>query len=286
MIDLHVHTIYSDGEYTPLEILELCKKRSVSTVAITDHNSMEGAKLAIANNPHTDITVISGIELSAKYPIKSANLHILGYDIDLYNQALNSVTNAVMADNIMRLESLVQLLKEHYNISFKDCDLQRVYESVGNIGRPDIARLCVEYGYTHTVHEAFDKYLNPLDDKIRKRRVEFTDKSCIEYIKAAGGIPCLAHPIELKKDIDDLKAYIRQLASYGLEAVEVYQSKHSKNYTKQLLNIVEEFGLLYSVGSDYHGPLVSPNAELGFGNNHNLHIETSSILSKFRGEKL
>lgn len=281
MIDLHVHTIYSDGEHTPLEILDVCKQRGVSTVAITDHNSMQGSKEAVRNNPYKDITVIPGIELSARYDVKGANLHILGYNIDLYNGQLNDVTNAVMEDNVMRLESLVGLLKQHYNLSFRDNDLERVYQSVGNIGRPDIARLCVEYGYVESVHEAFEKYFNPVDDKIAKRRIEFTDKGCIEYIRNAGGVACLAHPIELLMEMDDLKAYIKLLMSYGLEAIEVYQSKHSESYVRKLLDIVNEFGLLYSAGSDYHGPIVTPDIEFGYGHEHNLHIQTATILSRF-----
>lgn len=281
MIDLHVHTIYSDGEHTPLEILVKCKQRGVSTVAITDHNSMEGSRRAIIGNPYSDVKVISGIELSASYSVKAANLHVLGYNIDLENKALNDVTQAIMSDNIYRIESLVRLLGKHYNLAFAERDLERIYASVGNIGKPDIARLCVNYGYTSTVREAFDKYITPVDDKIAKRRTILTDRECIDYIRNAGGVACLAHPIELKKSMDDLKEYIKQLATYGLEAVEVYQSKHSVAYTRQLLELVNEFGLLYSVGSDYHGPVVSPNAELGFGNNHNLHIDTATILSRF-----
>ena len=281
MIDLHVHTVYSDGEYTPLEVLEICNVRQIHTVSITDHNSMEGSRQAIENNPYKNVRVIPGIELSARYHVKSANLHILGYGIDLYNKELNDVTNAVMQDNVMRLQSLVKLLKEHYNLSFRDEDLERVYSSIGNIGRPDIAKLCVDYGYTSSVHETFVKYLDPVDDKIAKRRVEFTDKSAIEYILAAGGIPCLAHPIELLIDTDDLKVYIQKLMSYGLGAIEVFQSKHSDRYTTELLNIANEFGLLYSTGSDYHGPIVTPDIEMGYGKNNNLHISNATILSRF-----
>lgn len=281
MIDLHVHTIYSDGEHTPLEVLDICSGRGISTVAITDHNSMEGSRQAIANNPYEHIKVISGIELSALYDVKGANLHILGYGIDLYNKELNEVTNAVMEDNVTRLKSIVELLKQHYNFSFKDADLERIYNSIGNIGRPDIAKLCVDYGYTTSVEETFAKYLNPIDDKIAKRKVEFTDKSAIEYILGAGGIPCLAHPIELLLGMDDLKEYILTLMSYGLGAIEVFQSKHSESYATALLEIANEFGLLVSAGSDYHGPIVTPDIEMGYGKNHNLCIDSATILSRF-----
>ena len=209
MIDLHVHTIYSDGEYSPKEVLEMCKKRNITIVGITDHNTIEGAKRAILENPYEDVKVIPGLEFGARYDVKGANLHILGYNVDVKNKLLKSICSGIMEDNVMRLKSLVDLLKRYYSFSFKEQDLQSVYNSIGNIGRPDIARLCVEYGYAHTIEEAFSRYLNPVDDKVAKRRVELSDKECIQYIQNAGGIACLAHPIELKVGINNLKAYVK-----------------------------------------------------------------------------
>lgn len=280
MIDLHAHTIYSDGEFTPIQILNLCKQRGITIVGITDHNTMEGCRRAILENPYKDLMVISGLEFGARYDVKGANLHILGYNVDLNNKPLNDICNAIMADNVMRLKSLVELLKKYYSFTFKDEDLDKVYNSIGNIGRPDIARLCVGYGYATTIEETFSKYLNPIDDQVAKRKAELSDKDCIDYIKRAGGIACLAHPIELKMDMKTLKEYIKKLASLGLEAIEVYQSKHSKIYSQQLMQLAEEYGLLYSVGSDYHGPLITPEIELGYGKDNNLSMNKASILSK------
>ena len=280
MIDLHVHTIYSDGEHSPKEILELCKKRSITVVGITDHNTVEGCKQAILQNPYEDITIIPGLEFEAKYDVKGANLHILGYNVDLNNKPLNDICNAIMEDNVMRLKSIVELLKSNYGLTFKDLDLDEIYSSIGNIGRPDIARLCVEYGYATDIEESFKKYLIPIEDKIAKRKAELTDIACIEYIKNAGGIACLAHPIELRMDMYTLKKYIKFLTDLGLEALEVYQSKHSKEYSEELLKIAKENNLLCSVGSDYHGELITPDIELGYGRNNNLHMNEASILSK------
>ena len=283
MIDLHVHTIYSDGEFSPKEILDLCKLRNITVIGITDHNIMEGCKLAILENPYKDIKVIPGLELSAKYDVRGANLHILGYNIDLENDMLNNVCNSIREDNVMRLESVVSLLSTHYGLTFKEEDLKRIYTSIGNIGRPDIAKLCVEYGYAETINEVFDNYLNPIDLEVKKRKTELSDKEIIEYILNAGGIPVLAHPIELKMDDDTLRQYIKKLLSFGLRGIEVYQSKHSRKYTNMLLDIVNEYNLLYSVGSDYHGPVVTPNIELGFGTDNNLCKNEASILNEILG---
>lgn len=283
MIDLHVHTIYSDGECSPREILDLCNERNVTVVSITDHNIMEGCKKTILENPYKEIKVIPGLELDAKYDVRGANLHILGYNIDLNNKDLNDVCNNIMQDNVLRLKSIVSLLYTHYGFTFKEEDLNRVYTSIGNIGKPDIAKLCVKYGYADTVRYVFDNYLEPIHHKVTKRRTELSDKETIEYILNAGGIPVLAHPIELKMNEDSLRQYVKKLMSFGLLGIEVYQSKHSKEYSKMLLDIVRENNLLYSVGSDYHGPVVTPNIKLGFGTDNNLCKNEASILNEILG---
>lgn len=280
MVDLHIHSIYSDGEYSPKQILDLCKERNITTIAITDHNALEGSKRAILDNVYEDITVIPGVELSASYEIKGADLHILGYNMDLENKALNDITQAVMNENITRLKSMLYLLKTNFGFIFKDEDVEKIFQSVGNIGRPDIAKLCIQYGFAASVDDAFDNYLNPIYPNVPKRKNEFTAKSAIECIKNAGGIPCLAHPITLKRNFSELKEYISSLMAFGLEAIEVYHSTHSIKYSSELLKIANDFGLLYSVGSDYHGPVVTPNVELGFGKNNNLNRNSASILSK------
>ena len=279
-IDLHVHTTFSDGEYTPSEILKLCKENDVGILAITDHNNIAGVKNAMKENPYSDITVISGVELSASYPVDGGQLHILGYNMDLNNQQLNYVLKDIMQDSVRRIESLLYHLKKNYGIAFKDKDISDMFSSIGNIGRPEVAKLCVKYGYSSSVKDAFDNLLEPIDHKLVKKKVSLSDKECINYITNAGGVACLAHPITLKKDIHDTMEYINTLMSYGLEAVEVYHSAHSNDFVKELLHMLNYLELTYSVGSDYHGPMVTPNTILGKGINNNLHTETATILSK------
>ena len=279
-IDLHIHTTYSDGEYTPLEILQLCNQRRVKIISITDHNNIEGAKEAIRLNPYHDIQVVSGIEFSARYDKKGGQLHILGYDIDLENEQLNSITKEMMKDSIRRVESLVFELKKEFGLTFSDKDISEMLSSYGNIGRPEVAKLCVKYGYTSSVDEAFKRYFEPVNDKLVKKNISLTGKECIELIIQAGGIPCLAHPILLKKNLKDIKDYIKFLVTYGLQGVEVYHSLHTEEFSKELLKIVDEYGLVYSVGSDYHGPIVTPNYEIGSGQNNNIANQYASILSK------
>ena len=164
MIDLHVHTTFSDGELTPLEVLNVCYKNNISIISITDHDNLSGVKQALQLNPYDNITVIPGIELEAYYP--KGTLHILGYNISFNNANLNNVISQINQDNVMRLKSLITELKKNFNISFKEKDVDDIFLRDGSVGRPDIAKLCVKYGYSTSVKEAFELLLNPLKEKL------------------------------------------------------------------------------------------------------------------------
>ena len=282
-IDLHIHSSYSDGEKDPLEILEICNDSNVTTLSITDHNNLLGVKEAILNNPYSNIKIIPGIEIDCYTPI--GQLHILGYDIDLEDKKLNEFCSLVMEDDRKRLASLLIELKKVFNLSFKDEDIQDVFLSKGSVGRPDIALLCVKYGYSNYAQEAFTKLFNPVKENVLKSSTEIFDFECLNYITNAGGIASLAHPITLEKDFYDLKKYLIKLKDYGLSGVEVYHSNQNPCFTNNLIEITNDIELLHSAGSDYHGPLLKPDILIGSGKNNNLNITNLSILSKIRGEK-
>ena len=280
--DLHVHSTLSDGELTPKELLDICHNENISVISITDHNNIMGAKQAIKYNIYSDITIIPGIEFAAKSS-SDINLHILGYNINLKDIELNSITKAIMEDSIKRTKSLLSELKKNYNITFKDEDIKEVFSQEGNIGRPEIAKLCVKYGYVSSVHDAFKTLFNPVRDKIVKKKVELTDIECINYITRASGIASLAHPCTLRKSTKELREYIYKLANAGLEAVEVYHSNNPYDLTQELLQITQDFNLYQSLGSDFHGPIVSPGVKIACGLNNNISGKNASILTKLLG---
>lgn len=282
-IDLHVHSTYSDGEKEPLEILEICNNSNVTTISITDHNNVLGVKEAISNNRYSNIHIIPGIEIDCYTP--KGQLHILGYNIDLKNKKLNDFCKLVMEDDRKRLESLLVQLKKTFNLKFKDEDIQDIFLSKGSVGRPDIAKLCVKYGYAKYTQEAFTKLFNPVKENVIKSTTEIFDYECLNYIINAGGIASLAHPITLERDLEDLKKYLIVLKDLGLTGVEVYHSDQSCDFTNNLIEITNDIELLHSAGSDYHGPLLKPRILIGSGKNDNLNITNLSILSKITGEK-
>ncbi len=277
--DLHIHSIFSDGEFTPRELLNLCHEKNISVLAITDHNNLQGSKNIINQSTFNDITIIPGVEFFAKSP-SNIQIHILGYNINLNDSNLNHICKLIMEDNVRRIKSLISQLKINYNITFKDCDIEEVLSSQGNIGRPDIAKLCLKYGYVDSIQNAFKYLLKPLEGKVVKKHIEVTEKDCIKYILEAGGIASLAHPVTLKKDIYQLKKYIEELANMGLEAVEVYHSNNPPSLTDELLKITEDLSLYQSIGSDYHGPIITPDIVLGTGKNNNLVNRHANIICK------
>lgn len=282
--DLHIHSIFSDGEFTPHQLLSLCHEKNISVLAITDHNNLQGSKNAIEGNTFSDITIIPGIELSAESP-SDIQIHILGYNINVNDSKLNHICKLIMEDNVRRIKSLISQLKINFNIRFKDCDIEEVLSSQGNIGRPDIAKLCLKYGYVDSIKNAFTYLLKPLEGKVVKKQIKVTEKECIKYILEAGGIASLAHPVTLKKDTYQLKKYIEELANMGLEAVEVYHSNNPPSLTDELLKITEELSLYQSIGSDYHGPTMTPDIVLGMGKNNNLVNRHANIICKLLEEK-
>lgn len=277
-IDMHVHSTFSDGEKTPLELLKMCYRDNISVVSITDHGNFEGAREAISNNPYPDVKVIPGIEFSAE--CNTGKLHILGYGFDMDNKDLNEITTQILDGRRLRVKSLIDILMHDYKIKFNEEDVYSLVNAKGAVGKPMVAKLLVKYGYSSDVKSAFSRFFEPVKHKLPDFNIKLSDRDCIKYINSAGGIVSIAHPITLKKDYEDLRSYIGKLAEKGLGAIEVYHSDHPHRFRKELIHIANEFGLLQSGGSDYHGPMVKPDIRLGRGINNNLYITNLSIISK------
>ena len=168
IIDLHTHTNYSDGDLHPFWLIELAVKKGIGVLGITDHNTIEGIKQINKYNPlivDSGIEIIPGIELSAKVPI--GRMHILGYGIDINNDTLNNKMDELKDNSINSVLSIMEQIKRDYGIVFKYKDIKELINSNHNLGRVDIAKLCIKYGYAKSVKEAFDKYLIDAHNKTR-----------------------------------------------------------------------------------------------------------------------
>lgn len=281
LIDMHTHTNYSDGELSPEKLVKLAIARNIGTLAITDHDTISGIKMVNKEDSlitDSGLKVINGIELSAKVP--KGRMHILGYGIDLENENLNNKMTELRDNSINSVLSIMEQIKRDYGIRFSYEDIKALVNANHNLGRPDLAKLCIKYGYASTVQEAFDKYLIDAFNKTRGSRKGLQYQECLELISNSNGIPVLAHPKSLELDEETFLALLEDMIQCGLQGIEVYHSSHSKDEMEYYLNIANRFGLLVSGGSDYHGKTVKPDIELGTGKEDNLKIRELSLLKK------
>lgn len=283
LIDMHMHSNYSDGELTPDELIELAIQKNIGTISITDHDTINGnrnidrTKEYIKNKT---IEIYNGIELSAKVP--KGRMHILGYDYDINNEYLNNKMIELKDNSINSVLSIIEQLKKDYNIKFSYNDLKQLINANHNLGRPDIAKLLIKNGYVKTVNEAFEKYLIAAHNKIRSITKGLKYEECIELILKSNGIPILAHPKTLELENNELEKFIYELIKCGLKGIEVYNSIHTEEEMKSYLKIANKYNLLISGGSDYHGKITKPDIELGTGKNNNLKIKKISLLDEIK----
>lgn len=273
LIDLHTHTIYSDGEYSPDEVINRARKQNIGTIAITDHDNIEGLKI-IDYNKYPDIKILPGVEFTAQ--VKKGRMHILGYLIDYYNKELNDFLRTVRKNNINNLKNMVEYLK-FLNINFRPDELDAIYTRQGNVGRPDLAKLLIKHGYVETVQEAFDKYLIEAFNESRCKNKGYPFDVILKIIKKAHGISTLAHPTSLELNHEEFEELLKDMIKYGLMGLETIHPNVPLEEREFLMDMVNKYNLLYSVGSDFHGEHVKEDIELGVGRG-DIYKRDASIL--------
>lgn len=280
LIDLHSHTTYSDGELTPQELIHLAIDNNIGILAITDHDTLGGIKNIDRNDKkiiESGIQIIDGIELTAY--VQKGLMHILGLNIDKNNKELNEQMDRLRNNSISRMKSYLEQMKKDYNIEFKEEDVNELLNLPRNIGRPDLAKLCIKYGYVESVQEAFQKYLVDVYNKTKTTSNRLLYKECIELINKANGIPVLAHPKSLELNEEELDELLQDMIKCGLKGIEVYHSSHTKEERELFLKFANKYNLLISGGSDYHGPITKPHISIGTGDNNNLNIKEISLVN-------
>lgn len=292
-MDLHTHTDHSDGELTPTQLVEIAYCSGIRTLSITDHDNLGGIKnidwgyLLINGISKEMVELIPGIELSAKVPV--GQMHILGYGIDIENKELNDKIKTLRNNSLYGVLSILVQIRKDYGITFSNEDIEKLVNDslVKNIGRPDVGKLCMDekYKYAKNMKEAFDKYLIDAYNKTRANYKGIPPEECIKLIRTAGGIPVLAHPKSLDLSEKDFLIKLKELISYGLGGIEVYHSTHSPEDMEYFKTIANKYDLLISGGSDYHGPKVKPDIELGTGRNNNLNIKQLSLVDELHRRK-
>jgi predicted metal-dependent phosphoesterase TrpH len=241
-VDLHIHTTASDGLLTPVEVVRTAIEKGLSAIAITDHDTTEGVEEALTAAEGTGLEVIPGVELSAEHG--SGETHILGYFVDRRDTALQEMLAVLRRARRERAWKMIgKLAALGVTVSWG-----RVLEIAGDssaFGRPHIAQALREKGYVDTINEAFYRYIG-LDGPAYVARYKLTPTQAVEIVRAAGGLPVLAHPWRQRE-------MVVRLSARGLVGVEAYYPRYSDEECEELASLGEQYGLIPTGGTDFHG---------------------------------
>ena len=249
--DLHIHTYYSDGVFSPEKIVDTAVDVGLQAIAITDHDNVlayDVAKKHIKDKGLEDkIEIIRGIEVNTLY--KNYEVHILGYFMNPEDSDFQAMLKTQQQARVKQTKEILALLAKKEGIKIKFDDVKKMVAEGGSIGRPHIAKAITNAGGTTTVMDAYAKYIHD-DSPVYVQRKTVSPHDAVEIIYDAGGIPVIAHP----HDIDIAESLIKELMNYGLRGIEAYHRKHSPACVEYFSSMAEELGLIVTGGSDFHTP--------------------------------
>ncbi len=301
-IDLHTHTLASDGRDTPSYVVQKAAELGLSAIAITDHDTLGGLAEAEDEGGKCSVEIIRGCELSVKS--KCGEVHILAYWIPQKSKDLEQALEFLRAHRALRNKRIVEKLQEqgidiHYeevlnlsqsstekeNHSHKDfdnsssekdehiiADLDKT--STTALGRPHIAAVLLRKGYVSSISEAFSKYIGNNCPAYSAKKL-FEVEEIMRLLRHTECTICLAHPGLIRCTPHWLEEYILSLKELGLHGIEAYHSTHDQETTDRLLALAQKHNLVVSGGSDYHGA-AKPHIFLGSGKG-NLRLGTDML---------
>jgi len=251
-IDLHIHTTYSDGTFSPQMVIDTALDCNLDVIALTDHDNILSHKAAYdyVQKNNINIEIIPGVEINTIY--KGYEVHILGYFMNTDNADFQNLMKTQQQARINQTNEIIELLNKKAGIRIKFEDVKSLVAEGGSIGRPHIARAITNAGGVNNVMEAYAKYINDSSNVYVQRKTVSPHEAC-EIIYEAGGIPVFAHPIDV--EISDELA--KELISYGLRGIEAYHRKHSPAVVEHYSSLAEKYGLIITGGSDFHAPSVN-----------------------------
>lgn len=250
--DLHIHTTYSDGFCTPKEIVQRANELDLRIISITDHDNLSGIKETQEYAAQYGIEVIPGVELSSD--IGDFEVHILGYFLDIDNEELNRYLQFFRDERLKRTERILHKLK----LLGVPLVIDDVYELAQNcaVGRPHIAQALVKKGFVDTYQEAFSRFLGNGAPAYEKK-IHISPSSAFKIISDAGGLSFIAHPSSIPDNL------ITDLVKSGVDGIEVVHPSYSPQQKRLFKEIANQYFLLQSGGSDFHGGKRNDDENLG-----------------------
>ena len=243
-IDLHTHSIRSDGALSPAELVRRAAARGVTTQALSDHDTLAGVAEAVAEGQRLGVRVIPATELNTESEWGDA--HILAYFVDPNDAVFEARMKELRDNRANRIQSMVENLNRlGFTVS-----LERVHEIAqgGSLGRPHLAQALLEAGHVASYDSAFDTLISK-DSPAYVTRVGLAPLEAVKLARAHGGVPVLAHPGTVLR----LEELVPQLVDAGLGGIECYYGSHTPTQTASCLRLAARCDLVPTGGSDFHG---------------------------------
>ena len=243
-IDLHTHSLRSDGALAPAELVRRAAERGVRVQALSDHDTLAGVAEAQAEGDRLGVRVIPATELNTES--EWGDVHVLAYLVDPADTALEERFRWLRDNRGRRIELMVERLNDlGHPVSI---DRVRQIAQGGSLGRPHLAQALYEAGHVPTYDAAFDTLISK-DSPAYVARVGLTPLEAVRLAREHGGVPSLAHP----GTVTDLERLLPQLVDAGLAGIECYYGSHTADFTAFCLGLAARFGLIPTGGSDFHG---------------------------------
>ncbi len=259
-VDLHVHSLKSDGSLTPSELVDKALSLNLRAFALTDHDCTDGLPEAMEYAKDKDVEVIPGIELSTGYNGK--DVHIVGLDIDYKNESLQKWLTDFRASRDLRNQKMCDKLQNEAGIDIS-YETLKATDPGAVITRSHYAKFLFAHGYVKSIREAFDRYIGD-HARYYVPREKIDPREAVKVILLSGGIPVLAHPVLYhltKKQLSELVSMLKEAGLIGIEAI---YSTYAPSDEREIKALAKEYDLAISGGSDYHG-VVKPGLEMGTG---------------------
>lgn len=258
MIDLHVHTTASDGQYTPAQIIQKAAEKNIKVIAITDHDTTAGLSEAREAGKQLGVTVVGGIEINITFP--TGEFHLLGLGLKEPSKSLNIIVENVIKNRFDRNKQIIEKMNED-GVPLTLEELETDFPGTV-IGRPHFAAELVKHGVVKTRQQAFDQYL-------ARGRKWYVPRICtnldeaIVAIRESGGVPVVAHPMSLYLSWGKLPDMLKDCYDKGVVGIEAFHPGARVTECLRLEELGRKIGFIITAGSDFHGEKIRSDRRLG-----------------------
>ncbi len=259
MIDLHVHTTASDGQYSPSQIIEAAQNKNISVIAITDHDTVAGIEEGAQAAKKAGITFVPGTELNINFP--TGEFHLLGLGFKRISPSLTSLLDTLVKNRGLRNVQIIEKMRaEGVDISLEE--MQADFPDTV-LGRPHFAAELVKKKVVKTRQQAFDRYLAKGRPWYVQRVGSNLDEAIVA-IKESGGVPVVAHPMSLYLSWGKLPDVLKDFYDRGVMGLEAFHPGARVTECLRLEELGQKIGFFITAGSDFHGEKIRADRKLGY----------------------